>query len=204
MCNLSVEMTRKFTNYKIYLYSDNHFLDHLKFDDVNYIDFFDDNLDKRYWNIPKFKTYSLQEEPFIHIDFDLHVLPHFKIGNTDIICEKIRSIDKSENATRHCHDAQYAICSGIMGTSTNKGLDYFKHLYEHAKEECVIGKWETVNLSDLFSLEECYTYNYAIANNFTVSYPEMWTFQHYAGGNKEERFSFAVKQALKNYRMADR
>ena len=201
MARLSVGTLRKFTNCEIELYTDIHDLDGLDFDKIHYIDFFDWDWDKRYWNIPKFKTYSMQEEPFIHVDFDLHIMPYFKIEETDIICEKVRVVADYENANRHCKDATHAICSGIMGTGTQNGIEYFKHLYEYAKEECKAGKWDKVEFNDLYSIEECYTYNYAIKNNLSVSFPGLWLYQHFTGENKEHSFKHAVEQELKAFNL---
>lgn len=199
MAKLSVGAVKRFADMKTVLYTNVHSFDSVEFDDIIYCDFFTWNWDRRYWNIPKLMTYAKQESPFIHIDIDLHILPNFIVDSgADIICEKVRFISPSEQVYRHCTNPEFAACSGIMGTSTTKGLDYFKSLYEKSMLECKSGIYEDVSFYDLVSIEECHTYNHAIENKMSIYYPGFWTYCHYTGVDKKERYGIAVERAIKN------
>lgn len=198
MAKLAVCSVNKFTGLETVLYTNVHDFDGLPFSDIQYVDFFTWDWDRRYWNIPKLMTYACQNEPFVHMDLDICVLPFIGFQEADIICEKVRDILPDENAGRHCINPSRGICSGFMGTSTQKGLDYFKHLYyDKCMNECKTGINDDVRFADLYSLEECYTYEYTVKKQLSVKPVGVQNFWHFTGVNKEDRFRQAVEKTIK-------
>ena len=197
MAKLAVCSVNKFTGFETVLYTNVHDFDNLPFSDIQYVDFFTWDWDRRYWNMPKLMTYSVQDSPFVHIDLDICILPLFSLDDkADIICEKTRIIRPDEHPTRHCAAPFASLCSGFMGTCTTKGLDFFKILMEKAMNECRSGMHDSVEFVDLYSIEECYTYHYACMNNMRIYSPPVYHFWHFTGDDKEMRYRPAVEKTL--------
>ena len=106
----------------------------------------------QWWAFPKMYVYSLQKEPFIHLDNDAYLWDKLSegISTYDFISQNLESVhDKGhkyyKDAIRvyadhilHIDDIKdtqqfaYAMNAGIFGALSNKGLDLFKSMYDNA------------------------------------------------------------------------
>lgn len=112
-----------------------------------------------FWNYPKLVTYSLQTEPFIHIDFDFLISEKISdnVLNSDIITEKIRG----RNIPKlHCSfidsdiwlKTPNIICSGLIG---GNNLQIWKELKEYA--DTIVNRYDIIiHFNSLVGIEEVY------------------------------------------------
>lgn len=206
---LSAGSIKKFTDYKTVLYVDpkqnRWYKDNPYFDEIVKLDFFEDAFDPRYWNFPKLRTYSEQTEPFLHMDLDMCVVPGFKIPTSQIITERIRSIENESECFRHAYD-QYTIprnivCSGMIGCNDVRALKTFKEIYEKARVECAVGVYDTVEFPDLYSIEEVALTQLIEKNKYTVEPLMLSKFLHFQGVNKDTKYLEEVKRLIKNFKL---
>lgn len=171
------------------------------------VDYSQYDFDERFWNFPKMITYTLQKEPFIHIDFDVILQPNFLTEirpHSDILTECVRwnwRTDDKRNELLDYFDNggskdYFTICSGLLGTDNIDCLDAFQENFEVAKEYCKSGNFEDVEFVQKWGIEE---YNFTkICNKkgYRATPFISETFVHYQGANKYDRF-FDEINALK-------
>jgi hypothetical protein len=123
-----------------------------------------------YDNIPKLISYSMQNEPFIHIDFDCIVFDKI-FTNLDIVCEKIRMYNDLEipnlpSMWDGIKSKQYkgVLCSGIFG---GNNTDLFKNLLDEALKYHDPNK-ENVSLGNKMVIEELLATKLIIEDNLDV------------------------------------
>ena len=154
MAQLSAVSVKNFTQYPTELYVDQGnyacFKD-FPYDNVVITDF--DGLNTTAWNMSKLYTYSQQNEPFLHIDFDTCILAGFTIPDAVFVCEKTRYALMDSEYMKYAYN-QFKpvniICSGFIG-GTDYG-DLFKVHYEWAKKQIKdVGEF---SYRHLISLEE--------------------------------------------------
>ena len=201
LATLAVGSMKKHTKNNTILYTDcREDFEHLPFDDIIDVDFFDWNWDRRYWNIPKLKTYTLQRKPFLHVDLDIFVMPTFKVDDGfDLYSENIRMLEKTQAPYKHYPKELSngcVMCSGILGGATDKAYRMFDLMYEKAQQECVEDLSQEVVFDDLYSLEENWSYHYALDNDLSIQQMKIGTFLHFAGFDKEIRFGRTVSDIL--------
>lgn len=154
MARLSVISVKNFTLYPTELYVDSvnyaYFKD-FPYDNVVITDF--DGLNTTAWNMSKLYTYSQQDEPFLHIDFDTCILAGFFIPDAMFVCEKTRYALMDSEYMKYAYNQfkpEHIVCSGFIG-GTNYG-DLFKEHYEWAKKQ--IKDVKEFSYRHLISLEE--------------------------------------------------
>lgn len=122
---------------------------------ITLVDYSQYDFDPRFWNYPKLISYSLQNSPFIHLDFDAIL---YKIPDpADIITEKRRSSDlqkrwNSFDLVTEVPDE--LICSGIVG---GHNTDVFKDLLDKCEESVSVAynaHRQVSNPMDLIEIEE--------------------------------------------------
>lgn len=120
--------------------------------------FYDEyDFDERYWNFPKLITYNLQNEPFLHIDFDVFLksagIMDFDT-TTDIYTEMLREYKLKKEFIKYLFIKKVfpyqLICSGLIGGSN---MQVFKDNFKLAEKKCVKSIWN-VNFFDLIAIEE--------------------------------------------------
>lgn len=123
-----------------------------------------------FWNYPKLVTYSIQTEPFVHLDFDF-LLKEISddILEADIISEKIRGRLIPHKDALFLNDeiwlsTNQIICSGCLG---GNNLDVFKELKYHADK--YVNNYDLiVNFNTLVAIEEVYLTYLSIKYNLKV------------------------------------
>jgi hypothetical protein len=157
------------------------------------------NFDKRYWNFPKLFTYSLQDDFFIHIDFDVFLTPNFITQldySADIVTEKLRNFEYASEFDRFNSNGKIPkklICSGILGGSNN-GI--FRENFSRGSVVCIPTKSE-VTFENLVAIEEYSLTKIAVQNNLTIQELDENSFVHFQGKNKHARFG----DLIKNYKI---
>lgn len=149
---------------------------------------------KGYWNFPKLITYSLQEEPFLHLDFDVVLFDRPTNLSADIVCEKIRPIGDLTALERdylplaikeNYHPC--IICSGILG---GNNIKVFKKLLEIATP--IAQKYGNVSDKNRYILEEVILTVIARLNN--ISYEAInCNFKHWQGVFAKSFFDQKIK-----------
>ena len=110
-----------------------------------------DWLPKNWWAFPKIYVYSLQKEPFMHLDNDFYLwdkIPDEVVKNHDIICQSHEPINWDFfkfylNGLNHFrnhlpkkmldnHKYDQALNAGIYGAFNEKGLGMFYSMYEES------------------------------------------------------------------------
>lgn len=179
-----------------------HFKNSRALDEIHVVDFDKYNFDHRFWCFPKFVTYSLQNEKFIHVDIDMTFIKDVDLPDTDIICERFRDIEKTPDELHHA-DKKLPIpdkicCSGIFG-GTNVGV--FKKFFMHAKEVCSTHslKHSDVLYEHLYSLEEVYTTQQFNAQGLSIYEIPNDAYVHFWRRPKEENYSELVSSLLCQY-----
>lgn len=165
MCLLAIGTAKKnIEDAHIKVYCDKYarrVFDKIKYiDELIEIDYSKYDFDHRFWCFPKFISYSLQNEPFVHIDLDMAIIKKVSFDNSDIISERKRPFDKEPEELKYAAKGlpipDEIFCSGIFGGSNTA---FFKDFFRHASELC-----STKNLANddvlyehLYSLEEVYS-----------------------------------------------
>lgn len=158
---------------------------------VNYEEY---NFDKRYWNFPKMITYSLQDKPFVHIDFDVIVLDTFVFTDTpDIYTELKREYTYESRFDKYKGVApDFLICSGLIG---GHNTDVFKKNFEIAKQVCQPTDNE-IEYEDLWGIEEYSFTQMANADNLIVSEFNPCSYIHFQGKNKYLVYKNIIDQII--------
>lgn len=177
---LSVNVSKQHYN-NIHFYTDKTgmeiikpYMDQLPFTEIYVILDEADWVPSQWWAFPKIYVYSLQKEPFIHLDNDAYLWDKLKeeMSTYDFISQNLESVhDKShkyyKDAIRvyadhilHIDDIKdtqrfaYAMNAGIFGAFNNKGLKLFKNMYDNAikvAKSAMADKWlmDFINWKDL-------------------------------------------------------
>lgn len=163
------------------------------------VDYKEYDFDKRYWNFPKMLTYSLQEEEFIHLDFDVFIKPNFveQIDySASLFSEKLRDFEHVKEFDRfnaNNKKPKKLICSGLIG-GTN--LDAFKDNFSAAQIVCKPTK-EKVTFENLVAIEEYSLTKMSIARGLSIQEFCPDSFIHFQGKNKHSRFG----DIISNYKI---
>lgn len=146
------------------------------------VDYSKYDFDKRFWCFPKFITYSLQKGKFLHVDLDMYIKKDIVVGDTDIVCERIRKIDGTEGERKYADPSlpfpDKIMCSGIYGGSD---IGIFRELFERAKRECSVSalRGKEVEYAHLYSLEEVWMTQLANERGLTVSETDADSYLHF-------------------------
>lgn len=197
---LSVNSLNK---YNITIYTDQHGFNYLKTflpEYVRYelVDYSQYEFNKKFWNFPKLITYSLQNEAFIHVDYDLFFLKEPNFTKCDIITEKTRYhyIFKTFADRLKLPIDKFPlniVCSGLIG-GTN--TDIFKELFNIAKK-AVITEID-VHFNHLVSIEEIMLTSLINSSNLKV-YEVEEKFIHLQGTQKKyDKHLNEVNEIYKN------
>jgi hypothetical protein len=158
--------------------------------------------DKRFWNFPKLITYNMQENPFIHIDFDVVLNSGFLDGideTCDIYTEKIRTIDRQKLDFLGVFDENNGIdeiiCSGLLG-GNEKSIELFKKNFIVALKYCNSGVHEKVTFDMLWGIEEYNFTKYAFYEKCHIFKLEKNSYVHFQGRNKIERYKDIIKKLV--------
>lgn len=127
-------------------------------DNISYeiIDYSVYTFDERFWNFPKFITYNMQSDPFIHIDCDAVFIEDPNDKDAQVLTEKTRGtvILKrdvypllSPDIKKHVE----IICSGLLGGNNTQ---VFKDLHEVAMDTLIEREFENVTFNSLVAVEE--------------------------------------------------
>ena len=196
MAELSVFSANK-VGVPVELYTDMQGIEYFKttkckFDSIHIVDFAQFGITTGYWNFGKLFTYSIQTEPFLHIDFDVYLHPGFVIPkDADIITEMLREYSfvqgfKDIAIFNTNVIPEKLICSGLLG---GYNLKIWKELFEHAKRVCKnpIPNQDKA-MSYLVGVEE---YNLSLLADFYRIRPTELNkhyYSHFQGGEKEKRY----------------
>jgi len=173
-----------------------------KIDGVSFIlvDFDRMPFDKRFWNFPKLVTYALQDDFFIHIDFDVFLKPDFleQIDfSADIVTEKLRDYDykqEFEVFNKNNKNPNKLICSGLLGGCN---LDAFKENFKLAQIFCREPKENenrNVNFFDLISIEEFALTKMAAQRQLSIQELSEDSFLHFQGKYKHKRYGDIINE----------
>jgi len=166
-----------------------------KFDKVHVVDFMQFPHDAAYWNFGKLYVYSLQTEPFLHVDFDIYFKPRFKIPEDgNIITEQLRDYGyvqgfKDSKIFDSNKIPAKLICSGLLGGDFYLA---YRDLFSFAKEYCKKPPKTTETMSYLVGVEE---FNLSqIADFYGLKVVELPkdSFNHWQGANKRERYGSII------------
>ncbi len=161
------------------------------------IDYSQYDFDKRYWNFPKLITYSMQEKPFMHIDFDVFLRDGFAsqlIEGADIYTEMMREYEYVSNFDKFSEfgaKPKKIICSGILGGCN---IDIFRTNFEIAKNVCKKNSKSKIVFEDLYAIEEYMFTILACLSNLTVQELNPLSYLHFQGKNKELRYGKMIKE----------
>lgn len=175
-----------------------HLVDYKKLSD-------DTNYDKSFWNFPKLFTYTLQEEPFIHIDFDVILAEGFLKdifeSGCDVYTEKIRHLDcrpqfLSEFDTDGT-ELKDIICSGLIGGG-NKSFPIFLENWKKALEYCKFDakRGEKLVYEMLWGIEEYSFTKLVRKSELSVFEVKKGSYVHFQGKNKLERYGQLIKDIV--------
>lgn len=205
MAELSVYSARE-TKLPVELYVDFPGYEYFKttkcvFDAVHIVDFEKFNINSAYWNFGKLYTYSIQKEPFLHIDFDVYLHPGFEIPTTgDIITEMLRDYTlvqgfKDVEIYKVKQIPEKLICSGLLGGYNSTP---FIELFEHAQKVCKKSIKEDKSMSYLVGVEEYNLSVLADLYNYSVLELNKKYYSHFQGADKEKRFGEIINQLHNN------
>lgn len=186
----AVKSVKKYTGCNTILYSDAESARYFKkfdFNDIIITEF--PYINDLWWNIGKMYVYTLQRDPFVHMDLDIVAEKNFMLPDTDIICEFQRNIEYDTESLMLAYEDKpipYKIlCSGIIG-GNNYG-DIFIKNYNNRIE--MMKKIDSPIFENLFSVEEVAFTQLVKEKNLSIGSPVDRSYTHYQGYNKEIRFS---------------
>lgn len=200
LAKLSVTSLRESTDYEPYLYTDlrgkDIFAELFDMDYINVVDFEFKN--PEYWNTGKLEVYAKQKEPFLHVDFDTCFMKGFTIPEGDIITEKLRDYELTE-------DLQYfglclpkpkkLICSGLLGFDFDEACETLYLNIKFSSRAFV----ENPSFDKLVSMEEYALSQYAEKYDINVVELDPRYFAHFQGEHKQERFGKIIDNLCKMY-----
>ena len=201
LAKLSVTSLRASTDYEPYLYTDlrgkDIFAELFDMDYIYTIPFTVKN--PAWWNAGKLEVYAMQNEPFLHVDFDTCFMNGFSVPeDTDIITEKLRCYEKNEVLERYGYignkEPSKLVCSGLLGGIPD---DTWRVLFKKAIYSIAQGK--EPNFENLVSIEE-YTLS-QLAEGWELNIKELDPrfFAHFQGEHKQERFGKIIDNLCKMY-----
>jgi hypothetical protein len=202
MAELSVWSAHNNFN-NVELYADKHGVDYItretncKFTKINVIDFDQLEFDPSWWNYPKMHTYTLQEKPFIHVDFDVVMKERFsnQLHGADIYTEMIRSYAYSSffhnNNVGKLPMPSGLICSGLLGGESN--AIFIENMKFASK---VVNRCDA-QFYDVVGIEEYNLSALAEIKNMTVKPLDHDTFAHFQGQNKIEKYGHTINELHK-------
>ena len=204
MAELSVQ-SMKNCGYRVELYVDAESVDFFRgdlfcvpFDAVHIVNFMQFPHDSAYWNFGKLYVYSLQNEPFLHVDFDTYFKSGFKIPeNCAVVTEQLREYsyvkafqDVAILQKQKQLPAQL-ICSGLLG---GKAYFAFKELFEFAGEYCKNApRTNGETMAYLVGVEEFNLSQLAQLYQLPVVELPRDKFFHWQGANKREVYGDIIK-----------
>lgn len=202
LAKLSVTSLRASTDYDPYLYTDlrgkDIFAELFDMDYIYTIPFTVKN--PAWWNAGKLEVYAMQNEPFLHVDFDTCFMNGFSVPkHGQIITEKLRDYEQTNELKRfsylHLNEPKKLICSGLLGG--NSVYPIWNHLWDMAKESIL--KLDNPSFDNLVSIEE-YTLSQLVEEMFyEVKELDPRHFAHFQGENKQERFGKIIDNLCKMY-----
>jgi len=172
-----------------------------QFDAIHVVNFKQFDYNSAYWNFGKLYTYSLQDAPFLHIDFDVYLHPGFTIPeNCDIITEMLRNYTyvqafKDISIFKVNQIPEKLICSGLLGGYNPAP---FKELFDFAKKICKKNIKEEKAMSYLVGVEEFNLSVLADFYDYKVCELDRNYFSHFQGENKQQRFGKIIDQLYSN------
>lgn len=205
MAEISVASANR-TGYEVELWADLYGIDYFRnqtncrFSVVKLLDVEQYKPLPEYWNFGKLLTYSLQKEPFLHVDFDTCLCDGFTIPESgDIITEMLRNytmqkafsdvqIFKADRLPRQL------ICSGLIG---GYNLNVWQELFENAVKHCTQQRFHTTptpgkEIAYLVGVEEFCVSQLADFYNLEVQALNHNFFMHWQGADKQQRFGQAI------------
>lgn len=202
MAELSV-LSAKRLGYPVELYADLYGIDafsYLPWDKIHIVEPSKYRHSRQYWNFVKLLTYSMQEEPFLHVDFDTYFHPGFTIPHGDIITE----MQREYSYVRAFADVAIAktdiipdklICSGLLG---GYDMTIWKELFSWASYKCQRNIPSDKAMSYLVGVEEFNLSQLAQFYGLEVVSLDHQRFDHWQGDNKEKRFGSLINSLHKS------
>ena len=200
LAKLSVTSLRASTDYEPYLYTDlrgkDIFAELFDMDYINVVDFEFQN--PEYWNTGKLEVYAKQKEPFLHVDFDTCFMKGFTIPEGDIITEKLRDYELTEDLQYFGYclpNPKKLICSGLIDF---KFPTIGESLYLHIRfsSRAFLKK---PSFDKLVSMEEFALSQYVENAFVTVKELDPRYFAHLQGEHKQERFGKIIDDLCRMY-----
>ena len=202
MAELSVRSAKR-CGYPVELYADLWGIEFFKqlnfpFDSYHLIEPEKYGVNFSYWNFGKLLTYSLQNEPFLHVDFDTYFHEGFRIPESgDIITEMLREY----TFVRAFRDVaildtnvlpEKLICSGLVG---GYNTNIWKELFSRAEEICMkpIPVPEKA-MGYLVGVEEFNLSQIAQFLKLKVVELDHNKFDHWQGENKEKNYGQVINE----------
>lgn len=162
-------------------------------------------ISEKWWNIHKLVTYSMQNSPFLHLDFDVYLHDDFRTNNVlngDIITEQLRSYSAIKPMFDHAPEwytkelvkkfPHGLICSGLLGSS-NPSVT-FKNLLSYALQ-AIKRHTKEPKFHDLYSIEEFNLSIIALYKDLEVEPLVRGTFKHWQGAQKSIIYKQEVEAA---------
>ncbi|HON53339.1 MAG TPA: hypothetical protein PLS12_09045 [Bacteroidales bacterium] len=208
MAELSVFSARR-TGLPIILYTDIAGYWYFKktkceFDAVHFVDFAQFGITTGYWNFGKLFAYSVQQAPFLHIDFDVFLHEDFTIPKTgDIITEMLRDYSLVQAFTdvaiyKTKTIPEKLICSGLLG---GYNTHIWKELFEHAQRVCKIPFNKEKQMAYLVGVEEYNTSLLAQFYGLHVVELNQLQYTHFQGSEKEKRYGHIIHALYEQYKL---
>lgn len=208
MAKLSVYSAKKL-GYPVILYADLHGINFFRtekfpFDEYHLVDVDKYDVATAYWNFVKLLTYSKQEEPFLHVDFDTYFHDGFTIPKADIITEMLRDYTFVKPFRQVAINPTNAIpakliCSGLIG---GYNTNVWKELFERAVEVCPESIASDKAMAYLVGIEEFNISQLADFYQLSVSELNHTYFDHWQGANKEKNYGKVINE-LYNINFSD-
>ncbi len=191
------------TPYEVALYTDVEGYNYIKttackFDVVEIVDFEKYEHQAAYWNFGKLQVYALQTQPFLHIDFDVILLPGFTVPEGEIVTEMLRNYSLTEEfkRLRFCDTKNIPaklVCSGLLGGNKESiDLNIWAELFDHAKRHCKKPIKGSNEFLHLVAVEEFVLSQILHIYGIIPTEINRNSFTHFQGQNKELRFGEIV------------
>lgn len=205
MAELSVYSAVR-TGYEVVLYTDVEGATLFKqtrcqFNEVKVVDWFKHDHQDEYWNFCKLQTYSLQTEPFLHIDFDVYLHEGFTIPNDyGIVTEMQRDYSfvapfREISLLDVDTIPEKLICSGLLGGTGMENI--WKDVFDHACDVCKTKPKKDKLMAYLVGVEEFCTSQLALFYSVPVHELDMNKYSHFQGENKQKRFGYVIESLYK-------
>lgn len=206
MAELSVFSSHK-TGLPIVLYTDEFGYQQLKafsnckFDDVILCDWYTTPHSGLIWNFCKLQTYAMQNEDFIHIDFDVFLRENFSVPKAKGIYTEKKRLYNMCDAFKDCaiseREPLKLVCSGLLG-SVGK-TDVWERLFEQAKELCRKDFMLNPSVEHLIGMEEYCLSQIVEENCVSVHELNPLSFLHFQGANKQKNWGVMIDELYNCY-----